>query len=128
MKDKTIALWGLSFKPNTSDMRDAASRVLMKFLWNIGTKVKVYDPAANTVCGRMYGERDDLIICSSAEKALVDSDALVILTEWQEFRSPAFNIIISSLTEPVIIDGRNLYNPEQMKELGITYYGIGRGE
>ena len=128
LKDKTIALWGLAFKPDTSDMRGAASRVLMKYLWKIGAKVRAYDPAANQVCEQTYGDRDDLTICDSAEEALIDSDALVILTEWQEFRSPNFAHIKSTLKDPVIVDGRNLYSPEQMKEMGITYYAIGRGE
>ena len=109
-------------------MRGAASRVLMKYLWKIGAKVRAYDPAANQVCEQMYGDRDDLTICDSAEEALIDSDALVILTEWQEFRSPNFTHIKSTLKDPVIVDGRNLYSPEQMKEMGITYYAIGRGE
>lgn len=128
LKNKTITIWGLSFKPNTSDMRGSASRVLMKYLWNIGAKVNAYDPAANKVCAELYGEREDLAICSSAETALEGADALVIVTDWQEFRSPDMDIILSTLNDPVIIDGRNLYNPEHMKELGITYYGIGRGE
>jgi UDPglucose 6-dehydrogenase len=128
LKDKTIALWGLAFKADSSDMRGSASRVLMKYLWSIGAKVKAYDPAANHVCIRLYGERDDLLICESKNETLEGADALVIVTEWQEFRSPDFDKIKSTLKDPVIVDGRNLYNPEQMKELGITYYAIGRGE
>lgn len=127
LKDKTIALWGLSFKPDTDDMYDASSRVLMEALWNIGAKVKAYDPIAIPECKRIYGERDDLILCDNAETALINSDALAIVTEWQEFRSPDYKKMLNFLRVPVIIDGRNLYNPKHMKEMGFTYFGIGRG-
>ncbi len=125
---KTIALWGLSFKPNTDDMHDASSRRLMESLWELGAKVQAFDPVATKECRRIYGNRTDLTLCDSAEAALINADALVIVTEWQEFRSPDFDKIKSSLTDPVIIDGRNLYKPDLMKELGFTYFGIGRGE
>ncbi len=128
LKDKTIAIWGLSFKPDSSDMRGSASRVLMRLLWNIGAKVRAYDPAANKVCEELYGDQEGLTVCNTADEALEGSDALVIPTEWQEFRSPNFEKIIKTLNDPVIVDGRNLYKPDQMKDLGITYYGIGRGE
>ncbi len=128
LKNKTIALWGLSFKPNTTDMNSASSRTLMEALWSIGAKVRAYDPAAQEECKRIYGERDDLELCQTADDALNSADALVIVTEWQEFRSPNFDIIKTTLKDPVVVDGRNLYNPDQMKELGITYFGIGRGE
>lgn len=128
LKDKTIALWGLAFKPNTDDMHSASSKTLMEALWNIGATVKAYDPAAQKECKRIYGERDDLHLCQSTDETLENADALVIVTEWQEFRSPDFNKIKSTLKDPVIVDGRNLYNPEQLKDLGFTYFGIGRGE
>ena len=128
LKDKTIALWGLSFKPETDDMRDASSSALMKALWSIGATIKAYDPIARERCSRIYGKRNDLILCQSADDALQDSDALVVVTEWQEFRSPDFDKIKSMLKDPVIIDGRNLYKPKYLKELGFTYFGIGRGE
>lgn len=128
LKNKTIALWGLSFKPNTDDMSAASSRTLMEALWKIGTKVRAYDPIAQEECKRIYGERDDLVLCQTADETLNGADALVIVTEWQEFRSPNFNFIKTTLKDPVIVDGRNLYNPDQMKELGFTYFGIGRGE
>ena len=128
LKNKTIALWGLSFKPHTDDMYDASSRQLMEALWEIGANVQAYDPVASTECKRIYGERPDLKLCETTEESLTNADALVIVTEWQEFRSPDFNKILSTLKDPVIIDGRNLYNPEHMKELGFTYFGIGRGE
>ncbi|MEB8432365.1 UDP-glucose/GDP-mannose dehydrogenase family protein [Cocleimonas sp. KMM 6892] len=128
LKDKTIAIWGLSFKPDSADMRGAASRVLMRQLWNIGATVRAYDPAANKACKKLYGDKEALTICNTADEALEGADALVIPTEWQEFRSPDFNKIINTLNDPVIVDGRNLYKPDHMKDLGITYYGIGRGE
>ena len=128
LKDKTIALWGLSFKPNTDDMHSASSRTLMEALWNIGAKVRAYDPIAREECKRIYGERDDLILCKSSDETLNGADALAIVTEWQEFRSPDFDTLKSTLKDPVIVDGRNLYNPDHMKELGFTYFGIGRGE
>jgi len=128
LKDKTIALWGLSFKPNTDDMHSASSRAVMEALWKVGAKVKAYDPAAQKECRRIYGERDDLELCKTSDETLDNADALVIVTEWQEFRSPDFNKIKSSLKDPVIVDGRNLYQPDQMKELGFTYFGMGRGE
>jgi len=128
LKDKTIALWGLSFKPNTDDMNSASSRTLMEALWDIGAKVRAFDPLAQEECKLIYGERSDLTLCKSSDETLRGADALAIVTEWQEFRSPDFDTIKSTLKDPVIVDGRNLYNPDQMKELGFTYFGIGRGE
>ncbi len=124
---KTIALWGLSFKPNTDDMREASSRVLMESLWEHGVKVQAYDPEAMEETQRIYGERSDLSLCDSPEAALNSADALVILTEWNIFRSPDFEMIKQALKTAVIFDGRNLYDPEHMNELGIAYYAIGRG-
>lgn len=127
LEGKTIALWGLAFKPNTDDMREASSRTLMEALWKQGCKVQAFDPVAMEECTRIYGQRDDLKLCQTAEAALEDADCLVIVTEWQQFRSPDFEVIKSKLTDPVIVDGRNLYSPEQMVKKGITYYAIGRG-
>lgn len=128
LKNKTIALWGLSFKPETDDMHSASSRTLMESLWKIGASVKAYDPVTHEECLRLYENQEKLHLCNSKSEALLEADALVIVTEWQEFRSPNFYEIKNLLSDPLIIDGRNIYNPEQMKELGITYYGIGRGE
>ncbi len=127
LKGKTIALWGLSFKPNTDDMRAASSRVLMEALWDAGATVKAYDPAASEECLRIYGKRDDLIICDTADQAIAGADCLTIVTEWQEFRSPNFDNIKAKLNDPVIVDGRNLYDPDYMESIGISYYAIGRG-
>jgi len=127
LKGKTIGLWGLSFKPNTDDMREAPSRVLMEALWEQGASVRAFDPEAMEETQRIYGERDDLVLCESPEEALSGSDALVTCTEWSMFRSPDFNNIKSILKQPVIFDGRNMYDPDYLANEGFTYYGIGRG-
>ncbi len=128
LKGKTIALWGLAFKPNTDDMREASSRVLMESLWEAGVTVRAYDPAAMDEARRIYGERDELVLCESSMDAVAGADALAIATEWMEFRSPDLDALKASLSEPVIFDGRNLYDPKYLKRQGFTYYGIGRGE
>ncbi len=124
---KTFALWGLAFKPNTDDMREASSRVLMEALWDAGAAVRAYDPVAGDEARRIYGERDDLVLCSSAAEAVAGAEALAIVTEWREFRSPDFEQIRSALTTPVIFDGRNLYDPAHLAGHGLTYYAVGRG-
>ena len=108
-------------------MREAPSRTLMESLWAAGASVKAYDPEAMEETRRIYGARDNLELCESRDAALAGTDGLVICTEWQHFRAPDFGIVKSSLSEPVIFDGRNLYDPEKMQRLGFTYYGIGRG-
>ena len=123
---KTFALWGLSFKPNTDDMRDASSRTLMEALWKAGAKVRAFDPEARAETRRIYGERPDLLLCDSEQDALEGADALVVVTEWNQFRSPDFTHIRNTLNEPVIFDGRNLYNPDDLARLGFTYHSIGR--
>jgi len=123
---KTFALWGLSFKPNTDDMREASSRVLMEALWKAGAKVKAFDPEAMEETSRIYGKRDDLLLVGSADEAVVGADALIVMTEWNVFRSPDFGKLKASLKDPVIFDGRNLYSPDVIKESGFTYYSIGR--
>ena len=124
---RTFAIWGLAFKPNTDDMREAPSRVLMEACWAEGATVRAYDPEARAEARRIYPNRDDLELCESAEEALAGADALIIVTEWKEFRTPDFVMISERLTDPVIFDGRNLYEPAAAREHGITYYGIGRG-
>jgi UDPglucose 6-dehydrogenase len=128
LRDKTVAIWGLAFKPNTDDMREASSRVLMEALWSAGAKVRAYDPVAMAECLRIYGERADLTLCATGPEALQGADALTIVTEWQEFRSPDFEHIKSALKTPVIFDGRNLYDPDHMAKAGFSYYAIGRGK
>jgi len=129
LSGKTIALWGLAFKPNTDDMREAPSRVLIEGLWAAGAKVRAYDPVANEEAQRIYGERgEDLTLVANSMDALQGADALAIVTEWQEFRSPDFDVIKSELAHPVIFDGRNLYDPGFVKRFGLKYYAIGRGD
>ncbi len=127
LEDKVFALWGLAFKPNTDDMREASSRALMEKLWEHGAKVSAYDPVASQECTRIYGTRDDLHLCSNANEALHNADALVIVTEWTEFRSPDYDYIRTHLRQPIIFDGRNLYDPDYMQQQGIEYFAIGRG-
>lgn len=123
---KTFALWGLSFKPNTDDMREAPSRVLMEALWRAGAKVQAYDPEAMEETQRLYGERDDLVLCGTKEACLKGADALLIVTEWQVFKAPDFNVIKQQLRQPVIFDGRNLFDPVSVQKKGIEYISIGR--
>jgi len=125
---RTIAVWGLAFKPNTDDLREAPSRVLMEALWTAGAKVRAYDPVAMNEARRIYGARPDLELCASATAALDGADALAICTEWQEFRSPDFARFKTALKQPVVFDGRNLYEPSLMAQQGIRYFAIGRGE
>ncbi len=127
LNGRTIAVWGLSFKPNTDDMREAPSRTLIEAIWAAGGKVKAFDPQAMEACKVIYGPRDDMHYSATKEEALDSADCLVICTEWKLFRAPDFEEIKSRLTSPIIIDGRNLYNPEDMEAAGIEYFGIGRG-
>jgi UDPglucose 6-dehydrogenase len=124
---KTIALWGLAFKPNTDDMREASSRQLMEALWQAGARVRAFDPEAREETQRLYGERDDLVLCEQAADALQGADVLAVVTEWKAFRSPDFAAVRGALAEPAIFDGRNLYDPAVVEEAGLAYYGIGRG-
>jgi len=124
---RTIAVWGLAFKPNTDDMREAPSRTLLEELWNAGARVRAYDPEASAEAGRVYGQRDDLALCDDPYSALDNADALVVVTEWKAFRSPDLERIRASLREPVIFDGRNIFEPKAIEAAGIAYYGIGRG-
>ncbi len=128
LRGRTFALWGLAFKPGTDDMREAPSRNLLEALWQAGCTVRAFDPAAMNEARRIYGERPDLQLCEQPQDALNHADALVIITEWSLFRSPDFDAIRLALKQPLIFDGRNLYDPEFMRESGFTYYAIGRGE
>ena len=128
LKGRVIALWGLAFKPNTDDMREASSRVLMEALWAAGAHVRAYDPVAMREAEQLYGEREELTLCSSADEALHGADALAVVTEWREFRSPDFEAVRAALKAPAVFDGRNLYDPALMRRFGLRYFGIGRGE
>jgi UDPglucose 6-dehydrogenase len=124
---KTVALWGLSFKPKTDDMREATSRVLIEALWREGVKVRAYDPEAMEEAQRIYGCRQDLELVGTKESALQGADVLIICTEWKAFWAPDFEQIKGALKQPVIFDGRNIYDPMLVERHGIEYYGIGRG-
>lgn len=128
LSNKIIALWGLAFKPNTDDIREAASRTLMEALWRGGAKVQAYDPVAMKEIAAIYHAEKNLALCDSPEETLNNADALVVITEWNTFLSPDFELIKSRLKSPVIFDGRNLYDPDFLKKLGFKYYAIGRGD
>jgi UDPglucose 6-dehydrogenase len=126
LRGKTFSIWGLSFKPNTDDMREAPSRTLMEALWQAGAKVRAFDPVAMDEAKRIYGERPDLILCDDKYEALDGAAGLLICTEWQQFRAPDFGEMEKRLTTKLIIDGRNLYSPNRMRADGWTYRGVGR--
>jgi len=123
---RTIALWGLSFKPNTDDMREAPSRTLMEALWQAGARVRAYDPKAMDECRRLYGVREDLILCATQDEALDGADALVVMTEWRNFQAPDFADIAARLKQKVIFDGRNIYDATVLARYGLNIVAIGR--
>ncbi|MGZ5052057.1 MAG: UDP-glucose dehydrogenase family protein [Methylobacter sp.] len=123
---KVFALWGLAFKPNTDDMRDAPSRVVLEALINAGATVRAFDPEALDEARRIYGDNPGLIYCDSPRNAVHQADALIIVTEWKQFRSPDFDLLSQQLNDKVIFDGRNMYEPDRVKSSGLTYYAIGR--
>ncbi|HWH73665.1 MAG TPA: UDP-glucose/GDP-mannose dehydrogenase family protein [Methylibium sp.] len=127
LRGKRLALWGLAFKPGTDDMREAPSRVLIERLASLGAEVVAYDPVAMDEARRVMPGQAGLRYAASAREALEGADALLIVTEWKEFRSPDFDAIRSALKQPLVFDGRNLFEPALMKSLGIEYHGIGRG-
>ncbi len=124
---RTFALWGLAFKPNTDDMREAPSRTVMDLLFNHGASVRAYDPAAMEEARRLYAGQPALELCARRDETLTDADGLIVVTEWNELRSPDFRHVRDALRSPVIFDGRNLFDPEYLGQLGLTHYGIGRG-
>jgi UDPglucose 6-dehydrogenase len=123
---RTFALWGLAFKPNTDDMREAPSRAIMEALWAQGAKIRAFDPKAMEETARLYGTRPDLMLVHSKEEALEGADALIIATEWKQFRSIDLAPVKAALRSPVIFDGRNIYDPVLVARAGLTYFGIGR--
>ncbi|KAA8920293.1 UDP-glucose 6-dehydrogenase [Xanthomonas sontii] len=127
LKGKTFAVWGLAFKPNTDDMRAASSRRLLAQLWEAGATVRAYDPEATDEAKRIFGERADLHFCDDAFDALEGADALAVVTEWKQFRSPDFTRMKELIGDAVVFDGRNLYDPQEIESFGLAYYGIGRG-
>ncbi|NKB97825.1 MAG: nucleotide sugar dehydrogenase [Pseudomonadales bacterium] len=124
---KCFALWGLAFKPNTDDMREAPSQTLIELLTGAGARVQGYDPEANDAAERLFAKNALFSTAPDRRAALKGSDGLILVTEWNEFRSPDFQEIKNELSEPVIFDGRNLYEPDFLNQLGFTHYGIGRG-
>lgn len=126
LQGQTIAVWGLAFKPNTDDMREAPSLTLLRSLWAAGAKVQVFDPKAREEAQRIFGERPDLTYAANSNEALAGAQALVICTEWNVFRSIDFVAVRSQLARPLIVDGRNLYNPASAAAAGIEYYSVGR--
>ena len=128
LNGRTFAMWGLAFKPNTDDMREAPSRTLIELLIANGATVRAYDPEANEEALRIYGDNKAVQICNSRSDTLNEADGLLVVTEWNEFRSPDFNAVKAALKEPVVFDGRNLYDPDFMRQAGFAYYAIGRGD
>jgi UDPglucose 6-dehydrogenase len=126
LKGKNFAVWGLAFKPNTDDMRAASSRTLIEGLWELGATVTAYDPVAMQESRRIYGDEPRLTYAENHMSTLDGADALVIVTEWKEFRVPQFEEIKAKLKSPVIFDGRNLYVPAQVRSHGLEYFAIGR--
>jgi len=127
IEGRTFALWGLAFKPNTDDMREAPSCTLIDLLTSHGAQVRAYDPQAGAHAHRLYSDNSRLTVCDQRADTLENAHGLVVVTEWNEFRSPDFNLIKGALAEPVVFDGRNLYDPDYLKRLGFKYYAIGRG-
>ena len=128
LKGRTFALWGLAFKPNTDDMRDAPSRVLLESLWAAGASVSAFDPEAMQETQRLYPDQNQLLLMGTPESVLKDADALIICTEWQQFKAPDFDLIRQRLKAPVIFDGRNLYDAERLARAGFQYFPMGRGD
>lgn len=124
LKGKTIAIWGLAFKPETDDMRESTALVIIKLLNETGCRVKVYDPVAMDECRRRIG--DSVYYCNDKYEAVLDADALLLLTEWKQFRLPTWSVILKAMNQPVVIDGRNIYDSNELTENGFTYYCIGK--
>jgi len=126
LQGKKFAVWGLAFKPETDDMREAPSRTIIEALWQRGATIAAFDPVAEEEVERIYGQRDDLSLVADPYDALDDADGLIIVTEWKVFRSPDLDDILSKMRTPVIFDGRNIYQPETIRKAGFEYFGIGR--
>ena len=126
LSGRTFAVWGLAFKPNTDDMREAPSRVILADLARRGAKVVAYDPVSMAEARRVFGDPPWLSYAATPMEAVAGADALVIVTEWKEFRSPDFAAIAKALKSPLVFDGRNLYEPKDVRAAGLEYFGIGR--
>ena len=128
LRGRCFALWGLAFKPNTDDMRDAPSRSIIEALWARGARVRVHDPKAMAECRRIYGTRDDMDYCTTPLDAVERADALILATEWKAYAAPDFGAIRAALVHPLIFDGRNIYDPAVARRYGVNVIGIGRGD
>jgi UDPglucose 6-dehydrogenase len=126
LKGRKFAVWGLAFKPETDDMREAPSRTIMEALWQHGAMIAAYDPVAEKEVQRIYGDRDDLELVKDPYDALIDADGLIIVTEWKVFRSPDLDDMLSKMKAPIIFDGRNIFQPATIRKAGFEYFGIGR--
>ena len=126
LEGKKFAVWGLAFKPETDDMREAPSRTIIEALWKLGATVAAFDPVAAEEVERIYGKRDDLSLVNDPYDALSDADALIVVTEWKVFRSPDLDTMLGRMKTPVIFDGRNIFQPAQIRKAGFEYFGIGR--
>jgi UDPglucose 6-dehydrogenase len=124
LRGRTIALWGLAFKPRTDDMREAPAIAIVERLLALGANVRAYDPEAAPTARRLFGSR--VTLCEKSYEALSGADGLAIVTEWNEFREPDFAKMRQLMRSPVVFDGRNIYSPEHMRALGFTYFSIGR--
>jgi UDPglucose 6-dehydrogenase len=124
LRGKKLALWGLAFKPRTNDMRDAPAIIIANRLLEAGASISAYDPEATEEARRIFGARIEL--CSNNYAALDGADALLLVTEWQAFRNPNFERMKSAMRQPVVFDGRNIFDPAHLRESGFKYYGIGR--
>ncbi|OPX55074.1 UDPglucose 6-dehydrogenase [Oceanospirillum multiglobuliferum] len=125
--NKTIAIWGLAFKPNTDDMREAPSRILMEAIWQAGGRVQAFDPIAMPECKKLYSDESKLTLCEQRDACVDNADALVICTEWKAFRTVDFEWLKQQLKTPVVVDGRNLFEPKRVQQAGLLYYAVGRG-
>jgi len=124
LKGKTIAVWGLAFKPRTDDIREAPALVLVDRLLEQGVRVQVHDPEALPNVREIYGDR--LVYCELRTEALANADALVIMTEWKDYHRPNWEEMLTAMRSPTVFDGRNLYEPQRMREMGFRYYSVGR--
>ncbi|HVS55108.1 MAG TPA: UDP binding domain-containing protein, partial [Casimicrobiaceae bacterium] len=126
LANKTFAVWGLAFKANTDDMREASSQTLVRGLLDRGASVMAYDPVAMEEASRVFGTMARLGYAASPMDAVTGADAVVVVTEWQEFRSPDFSELKRTLRQPLLFDGRNLFDPKEVRAAGLEYFGIGR--
>ncbi|HOH98095.1 MAG TPA: UDP-glucose/GDP-mannose dehydrogenase family protein [Candidatus Cloacimonadota bacterium] len=126
LHSKTFAIWGLAFKPQTDDMREAPALIIIKSLLSLGARIKAYDPVAMPEARKVLGDNPAITLCANEYEALMDADAMLLITEWRQFRYPDFSRMKSMMKQPVIYDGRNQYDPRQVRELGFSYYAIGR--